>query len=243
MSFLLIPVAPLSKSKSRLIDCFSREQLKDFTVAMFKDLVSTLKHVNCYSGIIVYCYSPEILEIANENGLVGIKEENNGKPLPFNEVISNLNNIAIKKLSATSTVISFVDVILIDAKKFQEIHALTNDNQLVFCPAARSAGISVLGRNPPDIVNPDFLNPNLPSLFTLYNNAKEKGIEKIAIYDSFRAGFDIDLKEDLLLAYEYLKIFNLTHTETYAFLKNNLKMTIKKIPSTNNRQYKITKTK
>ncbi len=243
MSFLLIPIAPLSKSKSRLIGCFTREQLKDFTLAMVKDLVFTLKNVKNYSCIIVYCNSTEILEIASENGLVGVKEENNGKPLPFNEVISNLNDIAIKKFNASNTIISFVDLILIDAKNFQDVYALTKDNQLVVCPAARSAGISVLGRNPPNIVNPDFLNPNIPSLFALYNNAKDKGIEKIAIYDSFRAGFDIDIKEDLLLAYEYLKIFNLTHTETYAFLKKNLKISIKKVQSTNNRQYKIAKTK
>ena len=70
MSSLLIPVAPFSTTKSRLQDCFSAEKLKDFTIAMFKDLVNTLADVNCFEHKIVYCNASEILEIAEENGYV-----------------------------------------------------------------------------------------------------------------------------------------------------------------------------
>ena len=62
---------------------------------------------------------------------------------------------------------------------------------------------------------------------------------KITFYDSFRAGFDIDIKEDLVLAYEYLKIFNLRNTETYNFLKKNLKLSLLKINTYNNRDFKL----
>ena len=66
-------------------------------------------------------------------------------------------------------------------------------------------------------------------------------IKKIAIYDSFRASFDIDVIQDLILAFEYLKIFQLTHTEVFKFLKNNLKFSIKKKIASNNRTFKIVK--
>ena len=66
MSILLIPIAPLSRTKSRLSDCFSKEQLKEFTISMFKDLGNKLLKIDCFEEIIVYCNSSEILELAEE---------------------------------------------------------------------------------------------------------------------------------------------------------------------------------
>ena len=97
----------------------------------------------------------------------------------------------------------------------------------------------MLGRKPPDILNPCFSNPKIPSLVALFNNAKQNGVEKIAIYDSLRASFDVDIQEDLIMAYDYLQIFKLTHTETYKFLKNNLKLSLQKSSMNNNRKFKI----
>ena len=240
MSILLIPVAPLSRTKSRLRDCFSTEQLKELTIAMFKDLGNTLTKVNCFDKKIVYCNTNKILELANDYDLIGIKETLSSPPKSFDNVIEDLNNIAIKKYNASQTVFSFLDLLLISANNFYEINSLICKNQLVICPALHSAGISILGRNPPDIIPSYFSDPDTPSLVALFNNASKNGIEKIAIYDSFRAGFDIDLKQDLVLAYAYLKIFKLTHTETFKFLKKNLKLTIKKRNSKNNRVFEIT---
>jgi len=239
MSILLIPIAPLSRTKSRLRDCFSIDQLRDLTIAMFKDLGKTLTQVNCFDEKVVYCNTPEILEIAYNYDLLGIKEELTTPPKSFDNVIKDLNNIAIKKFNAKQTIFSFLDLILISAENFYEIHTLVKKNQLVICPAIHSAGISILGRNPPDVISSYFSHPNKPSLIALFNNAYKRGIDKIAIYDSFRAGFDIDIKQDLVLAYEYLKILKLMDTEVFRFLKSNLKLSIKKIDANNNRSFKI----
>jgi len=238
MSFLLIPIAPLSRTKSRLRDCFSIEQLKDLTIAMFKDLCSTLSRVNCYNHKIVYCNTPEILEIARDFGLIGIKEENLTVQHSFDDVIRDLNKIALEKYDALQTTIAFLDLILITSKNFNEINSLLKKNQLLVCPAIHSAGISVLGRNPPDIIPSYFSDPNIPSLVALLNSAHTIGIKKLIIYDSFRAGFDVDIKQDLALAYEYLRIFNLNNTEVFKFLKNNLKISLKKL-NANNKQLNL----
>jgi 2-phospho-L-lactate guanylyltransferase (CobY/MobA/RfbA family) len=243
MSFLLIPVAPLTRTKSRLRDCFSKEQLKELTIAMFKDLGNTLTKVESYEDIIVYCHDTEILELAENFGLIGIKEKLTKPRKTFDEVISDLNSIAIKNYNAQQTVFSFLDTVLIGSKNFNEINALLKENQLVVCPAIHSAGVSILGRNPPNIISTYFSDPNTPSFIALINNAKKMRLEKIAIYDSFRAGFDIDIKQDLLLAYHYLKILNLHNTETYVYLKHNLKLSLQKISANNNRKFKITKKK
>lgn len=239
MSSLLIPVAPFSTTKSRLRDCLSGVQLKDITIAMFKDLTTTLSKVNCFNNILVYCNDTIILELAEENGFTGIKEEISDTPKSFDDIISEFNNIAINKFNSKQTTITFLDLILITAENFYEINKLIQNHQLVVCPAIHSAGISILSRNPPDIIASFFSDPEIPSLVALLNNASKKGINKVYIYDSFRAGFDIDLKQDLILAYEYLKIFNLQSTHIFKFLKDNLKFSFKKKNANDNRNFEM----
>jgi len=240
MSILLIPIAPLSRTKSRLRDCFSKDQLKELTICMFKDLGHTLSKIKCFNEIIVYCNDTEILKLAEKFNLIGIKEELTKPRKSFDDVINDLNNIALEQFEAKKTVFIFLDTILISEKNFQEISNLIEKYQLVVCPAIHSAGISVIGRNPPDIIPTYFSDPTKPSFVAQVSNAKTQGLRKIKVYDSFRAGFDIDIKQDLALAYEYLKILNLTDTATFKFLENNLHLSIRKSDSKNNRIFKFT---
>ena len=242
MSILLIPIAPLSRTKSRLRDCFPKELLKDLAIAMFKDLAKKVQDVNCFDCKIVYCHNEEILELAEEFGLIGIKEKLTRPRKSFDLVINDLNNIAIKDYNAVNTIFTFLDVILLSEENLRDISNLMTLNQLVVCPAIHSAGISIFGRNPPDILPTHFSNPNIPSFVALLKDAKSRNL-KISVYDSFRAGFDIDIKQDLLLGFEYLKIFNLIETETFKFLKNNLKLVLQKRSLKNNRDFKISKIK
>ena len=242
MSILLIPIAPLSRTKSRLRDCFSKTLLKQLTIAMFNDLATKISQIDCFEQMIVYCNSDEILKLARDFGLIGIKEELTTPRKSFDQVIQDLNTIAVKSFGATSTIFTFLDVILLSNQNLEEINALLQSNDLVVCPAIHSGGISILGRNPPDIIPTYFSGSRLPSFVALLNNAKLKGL-KFAIYDSFRAGFDIDLKQDLILAFEYLNIFNLQSTQTYQFLKENLKLTLYKKHESNNRIFEIKKVK
>ncbi len=241
MTILIIPIAPLSRTKSRLRKYFSNDQLVELTIAMFKDLGKTLSNVSCYNQKVVYCNALEILDLAENYNLIGVKEKVTSPPKSFDQVISDLNKIAINQFNSEKTVISFLDLILITAENFYDIHNLIQENQLVICPAIQSAGISILGRNPSDVISTFFSDPNTPSLFALLKNAAQLNIKKIAIYDSFRASFDIDVIQDLILAFEYLKIFKLTHTEVFKFLNNNLKYSIKKKIARNNRTFKIVK--
>jgi len=240
MSVLLVPIAPLSHTKTRLRDCFSKTQLKDLTIAMFKDLGQKLMKVNnIFNEKIVYCNNSEILELTDDYGLTGIKEELTSPLKSFDQVITDLNTIAVKKFDAQQTVINFLDLILISLKNFYDISSLLKKNSIVICPAIHSAGISIFGRNPPEIISSScFSDPNESSLISLYKKANEKGL-KITVYDSFRGGFDVDLKQDLVLAYKYLKLLNLKQTETYSFLKKNLKLTFQKDNRSNNRDFKI----
>ncbi len=241
MSILLIPISPLSRAKSRLENYFSRDQLKDFTIAMFKDLATTLLSVDCFEKKIVYCESDEILQLAREFNLIGVKEEVTDVNKSFDDVISRMNEIAINEFNAKGTVIAFLDIILVTSENFYEINDLMKNNKIVVCPAIYSAGISILGRNPADIIDPCFSDPEIPSLTMLLNKTRESKIKEIAIYDSFRAGFDIDIQADLLLAFEYLKIFDLTQTYTYKFLNQNLKSSLQKKGANNNRLFKSMK--
>ncbi|MBY8983370.1 MAG: hypothetical protein KGD57_10495 [Candidatus Lokiarchaeota archaeon] len=239
MSTLLIPIAPLSRSKSRLNDYFTKNQLRNFTLSMFKDLGSKLSNVHCYENILVYNCDKEILEISNEFGLTSITEDFKRNDKSFDNSLKELNDIAIKNYNSEQTTIIFLDLILISKRNLVEINTLLNKNQLVICPSINSMGISILGRNPPSIIPTSFSDPYIPSLLAIYKKIKKIRLKKVSIYDSFRAGFDIDIKEDLVLAYEYLKIFNLTNTNTFKFLRKNLKLSIIKQDINNNRKLRL----
>jgi len=238
MNCLLIPVSPLYRAKSRLSSVFSETQLRNFTISIFKDFAVKVCDLKSYENKLVYCNSPEILELAEKYGLIPIKEEKGNSNLTFDEIIDVFNNIAIKKYDARSTLLAFCDVILINRINFVELSSLLKKNQVVLCPAINSGGISILGRSPPDIIPTFFSHPEIPSLIALVNEAKAKKLD-LAIYDSFRAGFDIDVKQDLVLAYEYLKIFNMKRTHTYKFLKDNLKLALLKKNTNDNRDLEI----
>ncbi len=242
MSILLIPVAPLSKTKSRLEGIFSREQLINLTIAMLKDLFSKISRTKLQIKTLVYCNSSEILDLTEEQGFIPIKENISAIEKCFDDILQDINSVAIQDYHAKNTILIFSDLILITPKNLREIVNLIKQNQLVICPAIISAGISILGRNPPGIIPTYFSHPSTPSLIALLNEADSRGL-KTAIYDSFRAGFDIDIKHDLMLAYEYLKAFNLVKSETYSFLKKNINLEITKKNSLDNRKLEIKRTK
>ncbi|MBN1801859.1 MAG: hypothetical protein JW891_10155 [Candidatus Lokiarchaeota archaeon] len=241
MTIVLIPVAPLSRSKSRLENCLSRENLINLTLAMLEDMLITLTEVNKFKEIVVFGQDQETLDLAENFGCVGFKEDKKNHQRSFDEIIKTMNQIAITELDARATLIAFLDLVLISKRNFYDILKLMNKNRMVVCPAIQSMGISVLGRVPPNIIEPTFCSPNTTSLKSLLTEAKKKGIEDVAIYDSFRASFDVDIESDLLMAYEYLKMFNLKEKKTYLFLKNNLNSSLQKINGSNNRKFQVTK--
>ncbi|MBY9003914.1 MAG: hypothetical protein KGD73_08080 [Candidatus Lokiarchaeota archaeon] len=238
MTTLLIPVASLSKTKSRLKDIFSREQLKNFTIAMLKDLFSKISQTKLQINSLVYCNSSEILDLAEEYGFIPIKEKISTPQKCFDDILQDINNIAIQEYNAKRTVITFSDLVLITPDNLRDILNLIEKNQIVVCPAVVSAGISVLGRNPAGIIPTYFSHPTIPSLVALLNEANSRGL-KTAVYDSFRAGFDIDIKHDVMLAYEYMKVFNLVKSETFRFLEQNINLAITKKSSRDNRMLEI----
>lgn len=204
---------------------------------MVKDLGEKLSHVNCFENTIVYCGDKSIVELVESYDLIGLEEKNNSHKKSFDTVIGEVNRIAMDEFNAQQTVFTFLDAILISEQNFADISKLVNEYQLVVCPSVQSAGISVLGRNPPNIVSTCFSDPNTPSFLGQIQKAQNAGIDKIKIYDSFRAGFDIDIERDLALAYEYLKVLNLTHTHIFQFLEANLAVSLKK--NHNNRDLEI----
>ena len=130
MSILLIPIAPLSRTKSRLRDCFPKGLLKDLTIAIFKDLARKVQNVDFFDCKIVYCHDEEVLELAEEFGLIGIKEKLTHPRKSFDLVINDLNNIAINEYDAVSTIFTFLDVILLSENNLMEISNLMKTNQL-----------------------------------------------------------------------------------------------------------------
>ncbi len=228
MSILIIPVSQLDQAKIRLREVFSRQKIKEFTLAMFKDICQKTLETECFSKKIVYCNTQDVLELSRDFGFIPIKEKRREKSPDFNIVINEISNIVIERFHPINTLIVFADLILISPKNFVEISTLLEKKHLLICPSVNSLGISIIGRSPPDVIETCFSNFNNPSLIAQMKLVRKKNLKKVALYDSFRAGFDVDLKEHVIRGYNYLKIFKLTNTETFKFLKRNLKNGLKK---------------
>ncbi len=177
MSILIVPVSQLDQAKIRLRDIFSKEKIKEFTLAMFKDICQKTLQTDCFSKKIVYCNTQEILEISRDYGFIPIKEERSEKSPDFNNVITEISDIIIKKYNPISTLIAFADLILISQKNFLEINELLKKNQLVICPSVNSLGISLIGRTPPNIIKTCFSNSKNSSLIAQIELAKKKKVK------------------------------------------------------------------
>ncbi|MGV9174106.1 MAG: hypothetical protein ACOC44_14990 [Promethearchaeia archaeon] len=236
MTILFIPVASLSKSKSRLSDCLTQIQRQEFTIALFKDFAEKIENLDIFQEKVIYSPDNKILELAETYNLKGIQEIPRHNSKNFNTVISEMDKRAIDQFEAKSSLTVFLDLPLLTRENLVDLHNMLKNNQLVVSPALNSAGISALGRQPVDVMFPQFDDPNEPSLLALYKTAIRKGIKPV-LYDSLRASFDVDIKHDLYLAFEYLKIFDLTESHTYNFLENNLDQQICKKEGFDNRDF------
>jgi len=228
MSVLIVPVSQLDQAKIRLREIFSKQKIKKFTLAMVKDICQKTLDRECFSKKIVYCNTQEVLDLARDFGFIPIKEKRRYKSPDFNIVINEISDIVIERFHPTNTLITFADLILISPENFVEISNLLKKNQLLICPSVNSLGISLIGRSPPDVIETCFSNFNNPSLIAQMKLVRKKNLKKVILYDSFRAGFDVDLKQHVISGYNYLKVFKLTNTETFKFLKKNLKKGLKK---------------
>ncbi|MGQ4872854.1 MAG: hypothetical protein ACP6IY_02155 [Promethearchaeia archaeon] len=238
MTILFIPVAPLNKTKTRLKTCFSEEQLIQLTLAMVKDICYKVKNISTFREIIVYCRNHEVLDIARKNGLIGYQENINNNIKNFDDIIQSLKKIAISEFESDKMLITYIDLVLISKNNLIELNNYLENADMVICPEIRSLGISILGGKP-ELIPRCFSDPKTPSLLVLLKILKNKNIENIKIYDSFRASFDLDVPEDCILALEYMKLFNLTNSETYKFLKNNVKFTLEKENPINTRKFRL----
>ncbi|MFO8018898.1 MAG: hypothetical protein R6U96_09700 [Promethearchaeia archaeon] len=237
MTILFIPVADLSKSKSRLTECFTPEQRQDFTRALFKDLAEKVTSLDAFRAKVVYSPDERILKLAEIYDLIALKEERSQNSKNFDAIFMEMDEIAINRFNAGASLVVFLDLPLITQENLLALNSILKKNQVVISPALNSAGISVLGRRPVDIISSQFDDPSDPSLVAHYKTANQQEVDRFVLYDSLRASFDVDIKDDLILTFEYLKVFNLTDSYTFRFLEHNLDQKICKNENLNNREF------
>ena len=156
MTILFIPIASLSRSKSRLADCLTQEQRQKFTLALFRDLAQKIQDLSIFQAKIIYSPDKQILDLAENYDLIPIRETPSQNSKTFNNVIGEMDEIAISQYQAHASLIIFLDLPLITQQNIIDLHSLLKKNQVVISPAINSAGISALGRHPVQIIQPKF---------------------------------------------------------------------------------------
>lgn len=187
----VIPMKNLHYAKSRLSNILTLQQRKELVLFLFNITIKTLKKSKFISEIIVVSSDKTIEKISFKNGLIFIKDSDNG----VNNAIILADRYCVQNNIDASIVIPH-DLPFISVK---EIDYTCNISEkypkcVIICPSKRFDGTNILFRKPPSVIATFYDNNSY------LNHLKEA--EKFNIpLESINLDnlmFDIDTREDLL---------------------------------------------
>jgi 2-phospho-L-lactate guanylyltransferase len=198
--WVIIPVKPLRRSKSRLSDVLNEEERTLLNYHMLENVLSILQPIPNIDGVLVVSRDPSALTLARTFGARTLQED--GEP-GLNLALKRAVVVA-KAYSANSILILPADLPLITRQEIEHlIHKLDAQNKLIISPDRRMSGTNMLLVSPVDLIEFSFG----PGSFERHvRQAQEKGAQ-IEVYQLESIGLDIDLPEDLDL-YQKLSVFH-----------------------------------
>ncbi len=195
----IIPVKRLDKSKSRLAEVLSNEERVMLSVAMLKDLLSTLSYSKYVSSVFVITSDDTVKEIAYSYKAVVIQDKDKG----VNHAVSIANDY-VKGYDAS--VVLPHDIPLISNLDVAMLYnsALYSRECVVITPSHRFDGTNALLRRNPFIINTHYDEDS----YTLHvKEAMEKGVRvKILLCKGLM--YDIDEADDLYTMASIIKESN-----------------------------------
>ncbi|PKN85639.1 MAG: 2-phospho-L-lactate guanylyltransferase [Chloroflexi bacterium HGW-Chloroflexi-8] len=194
--WVIIPVKPLRRSKSRLSDVLNEDERTLLNYHMLENTLSILKEIQSIDGVLVVSRDPSALTLARTYDAKTLQED--GEP-GLNLALKRAVVVA-KAYSANSIMILPADLPLITCKEIKSvIDKLDVNNKMIISPDRRMSGTNMLIVSPVDLVEFSFG----PGSFERHvRQAQSKGAH-IDVHQLESIGLDIDLPEDLDL---YLKM-------------------------------------
>jgi len=202
--WVIIPVKPLRRSRSRLSDVLTENERTLLNSNMLENTLKILKSIPNIDGMLVVSRDPSVLTFARTFGAKTLQEDGEpGLNLALKRAV-----IVTKAYSANIIMVLPADLPLITQQEIEVIiKRIDKENKMVISLDRRMSGTNLLLISPPDLIDFSFG----PGSFERHVRQAQAKNAEIEVCQLESIGLDIDLPEDLDL-YQKMSVF---HSKDY----------------------------
>jgi len=199
--WVINPVKPLNRAKSRLSQVLSPEQRQELAETMFRHVLQVVNKVPQIMGTLVISRDGRALSIAREYGARTVQES--GAP-ELNSALMRATQV-VARWHANTVIVLPADLPLISEVDLVEMIEMGNDSltTVVIATDENEDGTNAMLIRPPGLI-PYTYGPNS---FQRHSELARRAGADVRIYQSDRLALDIDVPQDLE-AYHRLVRYN-----------------------------------
>lgn len=189
MNVALLPAKLLSSAKTRLATLLGDDQRIAVAIAMFDDVLASLRYAAILDAVIVVTADPRLAARARQHGALVVDE---GSPRGLNAAVLLGTETALR-LGATSLMVLLSDVPLVTAADVDELMQRAPARGALVVPSKEGTGTNAMLRRPPALFPPCFGGKSLRR----HVAAAERHRVACEIVRNPRIAFDVDTPDDL----------------------------------------------
>lgn len=200
-TWIIMPVKPLLRAKSRLSAVLTPEQREKLAMALFVRNLELLQNTPRIAGVLVVSRDTKVLAVARDFGMTTVQES--GQP-ELNSALQRATDF-LKTLGADAVLILPTDLPLLSRENIDEILDLGRyTGSIVIAPDHEKDGTNALLVNPPGAISYHYG----PASYARHRAAAELEGLDVKLYESPRVAMDLDTPEDLLQYRELAQTYN-----------------------------------
>jgi 2-phospho-L-lactate guanylyltransferase len=186
----IVPLKPLSRTKSRLSPVLSQAQREKLSEQIFVNTLITLKKVKGIGGVLVVSRDSAALALARQYEVQTVQES--GAP-ELNDALTRATE-AVRLWNAQGVLIVPADIPLLRVRDFEAMLELSGGGpEIVIAPDRHGQGTNALLVRPPSLIPYRYGRASFPRHIA---EAEAVGAA-VQVYRSFSLGLDLDTPLDL----------------------------------------------
>jgi 2-phospho-L-lactate guanylyltransferase len=203
-TWVIIPVKPLNRAKSRLAGVLSPEQREQLAESMFRHVLEAVRSLPQIIGTLVISRDSRALAIARDYGAKTVQET--GTP-ELNAALERATQV-VASWGGKSVLVLPADLPLVTAEDIENILALGNGvRTVVIATDQNQDGTNALYMRPPGVIAYAYG----PGSYQRHSQLAREAAAEIKVYASERLALDVDVQDDLTQYYKHSQ--NGTHTD------------------------------
>lgn len=193
--WVIMPVKPLLRAKSRLAGVLSPAQREKLALNMLIHNISLLKTIPAVSGILIISRDTKVLSIVRDLGVNTVQES--GQP-ELNSALMRATDL-LRTWGTDAVLLLPTDIPLVCAENIEQmIHLGRFRDSVVIAPDAQKNGTNAMLIHPPGGIQYSYGEGS----FERHAASAELAGMVLHIYESERLAADVDTPDDLLLYHE-----------------------------------------